>query len=90
MSIAEHEQRIRALEAAVIELESRVPARDADRSGIGVDGAIMDAEHPLTPGVPPKGSKRLQAKLSVVQRGRRDLGLSTTEWASLYLGEADE
>jgi hypothetical protein len=90
MSIAEHEQRIRALEAAVIELKSKVPARDADWSDIGVGGTIMDAEHPLTRGVPPTGSKRLQAKLSVVRRGRRDLGLSTTEWVSLYLGEADE
>jgi hypothetical protein len=89
MSSAEHEQRIRALEAAVIELKSHLPAPNADRKQIVDDGVISETDHPLLPGIPPKASKRLKAKLSVVRRGRRDLGLSTTEWANLYLGEAD-
>lgn len=90
MSIAKHEQRIRALEAAVIELNSNVPAADAERNDRESDAEILLTEHPLVPGVPAKGSTRLKARLSVVQRGRRDLGLSTTEWSSLDLGEADE
>jgi len=90
MSIAEHEQRIRALEAAVVELKSYVSAPDSDRNDTGADSAILDTDHPLLPGIPPKESKRLKARLSVVQRGRRDFGLSLTEWISLCLGEADE
>jgi len=90
MSIAEHEQRIRALEAAVIELKSNVPAPDDDWNDMGGDGGILETDHPLLPGIPPKESKRLKARVSVVQRGRRDLGLSATEWVNLCLGEADE
>lgn len=90
MSIAEYERRIRALEAAVIDLKSNVPASDADQIDRGGDGVSLETDHPLLPGIPPKESKRLQARLSVVQPGRRDLGLSSTEWVRLCLGEADE
>lgn len=90
MSIAEHERRIRALEAAVIELKSKVPAPNADRTHTSADSVILGIDHPLFPGVPPRESKRLKARLSVVQRGRRDVGLSSNEWVSLCLGEADE
>jgi hypothetical protein len=90
MSIAEHEQRIRALEAAVVELKSKVANGDANRNDNGGDAAISQTEYPLVPAVPPKASKRHKARLSVIQQGRRDLGLSTTEWSTLDLGEASE
>ena len=90
MSIAEHERRIQALEAAVIELKSNVSASDTDQIDRGGEDVRLETDHPLLPGIPPKESKRLQAKLSVVRPGRRDLGLSSTEWVRLCLGEADE
>jgi hypothetical protein len=90
MSIAEHEQRIRALEVAVDELRSHLPAADADRAQRSNHDVILATEHPLVPGVPPKESKRLRARLTMVERGRCDLALSPTQWNSLHLGEADE
>jgi len=90
MSIAEHEQRIRALEAAVVELKSKVADADAHRNDNGGDALILQTEHPLVPGVPPKASKRHKARLSVIQQGHRDLGLSMTECSALDLGESSE
>lgn len=73
MSIAQHEQRIRTLEAAVIDLKSRVSDPDGDRNGRSRDDVIFDIEHPLLPGIPPKESMRVPATLSLVQRGRQNV-----------------
>lgn len=90
MSIAEHEERIRALEAAVTELKSQLPADEANHSSGLDEGVIQGTDHPLVPGVPPKQSVLLRAKVAAVQEGPSDFGLSPAEWSRLDLRNADE
>jgi hypothetical protein len=89
MSIAEHEQRIRALELAVTDLTSRQRPSESRHARDSDDDLVSDVDHPLVPAVPPKQVKRLRANVTVIQPGARDLGLSTTQWASLNIEETD-
>lgn len=91
MSIAAYEQRLQALEAAVADIRSQQSARDADRTCRPTDDDLTpDVDHLLVPAVSPKQRLRLPAKLSRVEAGPRNLGLSQAEWAALNIGEADE
>ncbi|MGO8747834.1 MAG: hypothetical protein ACLQNE_17815 [Thermoguttaceae bacterium] len=90
MSMATHEQRLQALEAAVADLRSQPSARETNRCDEPLDDLPRDAEQPLVPGVPPKNAIRLRAKLASVEPAPQGLGLSQSEWAALYLEEADE
>lgn len=90
MAIVEREQRVRALEAAVIELRSKVPVPNREQSNVDGENMIMDVKGPLIPCFPPKGSKCLPARIRVVQGGRRILSSSSTELVCLSLGDAHE
>ena len=76
--------------AAVADIRSQQSARDADRTCRPTDDLTPDVDHLLVPAVPPKQLSRLPAKLSRVEAGPRNLGLSQAEWAALNIGEADE
>ena len=90
MSIAEYEQRIRALEAAVVELRNRVPTSITDSNALDADAIMENVECPLVPSVPTAESQRIRARLSSIRIGRHDLALSTREWAGLDLGDVGE
>jgi len=90
VSISAYEQRLQVLEAAVADLRSQQPARDAGRTSEPTDNVMPNVEQPLIPAVPPKHRSRFRARLSRVQPGSRSLGLSDAEWVALNIGEADE
>ena len=90
VSIASYEQRLQVLEAAVADLRSQQSAPEVERTCRLTGDVIPDVDQPLVPAVPPKRSLRLRAKLSCVQLGPLNLGLSQAEWAALNCGEADE
>lgn len=90
MSTVTYEQRLQALEAAVADLRSQQSVRQTDRSGGPLDGLPPDAEQPFVPGVPPKNTVRLRAKLIGLEPAPQGLGLSERQWAALNLEESDE
>ena len=87
MSIAAYEQRLQALEMAVADLRSQQSARQVDRTSGPTDDLTPDADQPLVPAVPPKHLSRLRARLSCVQPGPRNLGLSPPNGLRCSLGK---
>jgi hypothetical protein len=90
MSTVTYEQRIQALEAAVADLTLQQSSKQADRVCAAHGDLTLDIEHPLTPAVPPKQSRRLRARVVAVHEEPQGFGLSETEWTALNCRESDE
>lgn len=77
--LAEHEQRIAALETQVARLLDGRTRTDE-----------LETEQPMTLNAPPKQEIQTRGKILWARRAAEDLALSNEEWDSLRAGEGDE
>ncbi len=94
MTVAQFEERLLALEQAVVRLEEKVgppapPPTNGAPDGPDEDEIIDGVEFDFVPNVPPKETFVLKGVIVSIEPGRQDLALSPEEWDSLFLERDD-
>ena len=87
MSHLDHEQSVPGLHVSTVVPSSELSATAPSSDCRDHHDAILADESRLIPNVPAKQSQRMRGRISQVRQGPRYLGLSTSDWADLDLGD---